>query len=62
MLQSFLEGGTEIFIGGNTEMKLGAETEGMARKLGRACPTWGSSPYTYSHQTQTILMMPRRAS
>jgi len=30
MLQSFLEGGTKIFIGGNTETKFGAETEGMA--------------------------------
>jgi len=30
MLQSFLEGGTKIFIGGNMEAKFGAETEGMA--------------------------------
>jgi len=29
MLQSFLEGGTQIFIGGNTEKKFGAETEGI---------------------------------
>jgi len=28
MLQSFLEGGTKIFIEGNTETKSGAETEG----------------------------------
>jgi len=30
MLQSFLKGGTKIFIGGNMESKVGAETEGMA--------------------------------
>jgi len=30
MLQSFLKGGTDIFIGGNRETKFGAETEGMA--------------------------------
>jgi len=47
MLQSFLEGGTKILIGGDMETKFGAETEGMAI---RACPTWGSSPYIYSHQ------------
>jgi len=22
------------------------------------CPTWGSSLYTYSHQTQILLLMP----
>jgi len=30
MLQSFLEGGTKIFIVGNTETKCGAETEQKA--------------------------------
>jgi len=30
MLQSFLEGGTKIFIGRDTETKFGAETEAMA--------------------------------
>jgi len=30
MLQSFLEGGTKIFIGGDTETKFGALTKGMA--------------------------------
>jgi len=30
VLQSFLKGGTKIFIGGDMETKFGAETEGMA--------------------------------
>jgi len=30
MLQSFLKGGTKIFIGGYMETKFGTETEGMA--------------------------------
>jgi len=30
MLQSFLKGGTKIFIGGDMEAKFGAETEAMA--------------------------------
>jgi len=53
MLQSFLKWGTKIFIGGDIETKFGAETEGMAIQ---SLPTWGSNPYIYSHQTQTILM------
>jgi len=53
-----LEGGTKIFRGGNMETKFGAETEGMALQ---SLPYLGSSPYTYSHQTQMILLMPRSA-
>jgi len=59
MLQSFLEGGTKIFIGRDMETKFGAETEGKAIQR---LPHLGIQPiHTYSHQTQTILLMPRSA-
>jgi len=57
MLQSFLEGGTNIFIGGYKKTNFGAEPEGMdIQRL----PHLGIQPnHTYSHQTQTILFMSR---
>jgi len=33
----------------------------LKERPSRDCPTWGSSPYTYSHQTQSLLLMPRSA-
>jgi len=49
MLQSSLKGGTKIFIRGDMETQFGAESEGMAMQ---SLPlTWGSSLYTYTHQT-----------
>jgi len=56
MLQSFLKGGTKIFIGGDIETKFGAETKGMVIQN---LPHLGSNPYTYNHQTQIIMWMPR---
>jgi len=47
MLQSFLKGGTKIFIGEDMVTKFGAESEGMAIQI---LPNWGSSPYIYRHQ------------
>jgi len=49
MLQSFLEGGTKIFIGGDMETMFRAETEGKAIQ---SLPHLGFQP-VYSHQTQT---------
>jgi len=57
MLHSFLERGTKIFIGGNMETKLRAENKGKAIQR---LPHLGIQPI-YSHQTETILLMPRSA-
>jgi len=49
MLQSFLKGGTKIFIGGDMETEIGAETEGMAIQI---LPYLGIQLiYIYNHQT-----------
>jgi len=45
MLQTFLKGGTKIFIGGDMKTKFGAETEGMAIQ---SLPHLGIRPI-YSH-------------
>jgi len=47
-----------LLKGGDTETKFGAETEGMAIQ---SLPHLESSPCIYSHQTQTVLRMPRSA-
>jgi len=59
MSQAFSEGRTKMFIERDRERKFGAETEG---KVIQRLPQLVSSPYTYSHQTQTMLLMSRRAS
>jgi len=51
MLQTFLKGGTKIFIGGVMETNFETEPESMAFQ---SLPHWSSSPYKYSHQTETI--------
>ena len=52
-----LRRGNKIFTGGNMETKCGAETEGKAIQR---LPHLGIHPI-YSHQTQTLLLMPRSA-
>ena len=52
-----LRKGNKILMGANTETKCGAETEGKAvQRLSHL----GIHPI-YSHQTQTLLWMPRSA-
>jgi len=48
---------SKIFTRGNTEMKCGAETEGKAIQR---LPQLGIPPIC-SHQTQSLLLMPRNA-
>jgi hypothetical protein len=52
-----LSRGNKILMGGNMETKSGAETEG---KVIQRIPQLGIHPI-YSHQTQTLLWMPRSA-
>jgi hypothetical protein len=52
-----LKRGNKILTGGNTKTKCGAETEGKAIQR---LPHLGIHPI-YSHQTQTLLWMPRNA-
>jgi hypothetical protein len=52
-----LRRGNKITMGGDTETKCGAETEGKAIQR---LPHLGIHP-TYSHQTQTLLLMPTSA-
>jgi len=33
----------------------------LKERPSRVCPTWGSSPFMYSHQTQAILLIPKSA-
>jgi hypothetical protein len=49
--------GNKILMGGNTETKCEAKTEG---KTIQRLPHLGIPPI-YSHQTQTLLWMPRSA-
>jgi hypothetical protein len=53
----FLRRGNKILMGANMETKCGAETEGKAIQR---LPHLGIHPI-YSHQTQTLLWMPRSA-
>jgi hypothetical protein len=53
----FLRRGNKILMGASTEIKGRAETEGKAIMR---LPHLGIHP-TYSHQTQTLLWMPRSA-
>jgi hypothetical protein len=53
----FLRRGNKILMGGDTETKCGAETEGKAIQR---LPQLGIHPI-YSHQTQTLLLMPTSA-
>jgi hypothetical protein len=52
-----LRWGNKILTGGNMETKFGAETEG---KTILRLPSLGRHPI-YSHQTQTLLWIPRSA-
>jgi hypothetical protein len=52
-----LRRGEKIPMGGDTETKCGAETEG---KVTQRMPHLGIHPI-YSHQTQTLLWIPRSA-
>jgi hypothetical protein len=52
-----LRRGNKILIGGNTETKCGAESEGKATQR---LPYVAIYPI-HSHQTQTLLWMPRSA-
>jgi hypothetical protein len=52
-----LRKGKKIFMVANMETKCRAETEGKAKQR---LPHLGIDPI-YSHQTQTLLWMPRRA-
>jgi hypothetical protein len=53
-----LRKGNKILMGANTETKCGAETEGKAIQT---LPYLGRIHPIYSHQTQTILWMTKRA-